>query len=104
MKALLTILLVGCFSVGASAQEALTKEQTISKISAAVNDIRQTFPTSSPVNTTNAGYIRQKIDEAIKKASALQEDLNSNPYIHVKGFSVGYPSGLTLEFEFVGKG
>lgn len=101
MKLILAMIVACLISNTAAAQENLSKEQTFAKISWALNDIRLTFPNQSAIQNSSASFVQEKIDLALQKASSLQEQLKSNPFVRVKGFSVGFPSGLTVDFEFL---
>ena len=46
------------------------------------------------------GWWDRKRDALLKRAADLRNKYRDNPYITVKGFSIGLPLTLTIDFEF----
>lgn len=87
---LLSIALAGLF-YGPAAAQPMTRAETYEEIARALQDI-QTF---APAMHKSAG-----LDGILKAVEALRAKLANNPYIRVKGFSMGLPAGASVEFEF----
>jgi len=47
-----------------------------------------------------SGWWDRKREALLKRAAELRNKYRNNPYIEVKGFSIGLPLTLTIDFEF----
>lgn len=85
-------------SSGALAQETLSREQALAEIARVMSEIEK--ENAGDLRPQSSWLYRFNFDSALRKATALKDRLASNPYVRVRGFSIGVPLGLTLEVEF----
>ena len=79
----------------------LTRETTIERISAILADINAPYLRAAyQTNTLSEAVMRDVLDTSIREVLALRDNLASNPYVRVSSFSVGFPSGVSVEFTF----
>lgn len=100
LAALTAALCIAAF--GAQAQT-MTREQTISDVSAKIGEIQASTTVAYAQYQTGqvqASIISEAVKRALTMAMALRDELSSNPYIRVSGVSVGFPAGVSVELEF----
>jgi hypothetical protein len=94
------IIVTLCAFGSASAQDTMTREQTYEEIARVLGQIeakqRMGMRPTGPAADLYARILR----ETIELVEGLRVRLASNPYVRMKGFSVGLPAGLSVDFEF----
>lgn len=86
-----------------NAQEATSNRDAA--LSAFANDLAQLqsgIPTAQAYMEMKGGVLDSWWEELIKKARAMKERWNGNPYVSVTGFSLSLsiPPSIDVEFEF----
>lgn len=76
-----------------SAQQPLTRDETLAVIARSMDEIQKT-----QINATPLSYFAYEAH--LKRISDLKDKLRDNPYVRVKGFTIGFPSGASVDFEF----
>jgi len=76
-----------------------TKEETFTYLSGELAEIQQDAQALQTLSAESS-FLQDRIDDLLKKADSVRDDLSSNPYVRVSGFSVTIPWGVTFEFSF----
>jgi len=90
---------------GAQAQTPMTKEATLLLVQENLSEIIEEYRTATSQAhlghaMASASTLRSALDVAIRRVVALRDSLAGNPYVRVASFSVGFPSGVNVEFQF----
>jgi hypothetical protein len=95
---LVAIAVLTSFLTASHAQQ-ITREQTVQKISKALSEINSQNA-QIKMSSTAWEVSKAAMDRIVKIAVDLANDLATNPYVRVKGFTIGFPSGVAVEFEW----
>jgi hypothetical protein len=76
------------------------RQETIDEISKAMARIQADFNSSAIQASADPGVIEIAVEAAIDQMLNLRNYLVGNPYVRLAGFSVGFPAGISAEFEF----
>lgn len=92
------------WSITAHAQSAPDREQTIAMVISRVAQIQadsaaayQPFVHGDAVP---AEALKPVLEQAIKQAVDLRDELASNPFVRVASISIAFPAGVTIELSF----
>jgi hypothetical protein len=88
------------WSAGASNAQQLTKEQTYEDIARTMATINAKLRPGVAPAGAGAEFYARLLKETLALADDLRARLASNPYVKVKGFHIGLPAGVSMDFEF----
>lgn len=75
-----------------------TKDATFDYVATSLADIEQV--SEAMMAATSQQTVAEMLKHALDKVSSLRDVLRSNPWVEVAGFSVGLPTGVSVEFNF----
>ena len=76
------------------------RADTVQNVSTELAKIQSSYVASTAYAGSDTGLIDSAMQIAINQMIDLRNSLVDNPYVRLSGFSVGFPAGITAEFEF----
>lgn len=81
-------------------KEDLTRQQTVDLIARILADVQANFPSPAQALSLEQSVVKAKLADSATKIMDLRDALSHNNHIMIRTFSIGLPSGVSVQLDF----